>query len=391
MSLRNPKWSAVSARKYVSMQETSRGKVLYNIVQSDAAKLSFCILGVMSTLVIYGLLQERIMRAPYGAEKEFFRQSLFIVLCNRVLTSVTTAVIILINRKDILPVAPLYKYAAVSVSNVLSTTCQYEALKHVSFPVQTLGKCAKMLPVMVWGTFIMQKRYKRHDYIVAVSVTLGCAVFFLSAPSASSKSATENNLWGILLMTGYLGFDGFTSTFQDRLFKGYNMDIFNQILYVTLCSAVLSITGLLLQGQWSLAIGFLSRHPECLVDILLLSCAATTSQFFISYTIRTFGALIFATIMTTRQLVSIFLSCLLFAHPLTVRQWGAAMVVFSALYFKSYVSASKKTDDDDRSRKSTRQEETEEYPLIITDVRDSGRQEMDLEKPDMEIITKAAN
>ena len=29
--------------------------------------------------------------------------------------------------------------------------------------------------------------------------------------------------------------------------------------------------------------------------------AATTSQFFISYTIRTFGALVFATIMTTRQ------------------------------------------------------------------------------------------
>ena len=28
---------------------------------------------------------------------------------------------------------------------------------------------------------------------------------------------------------------------------------------------------------------------------------ATASQFFISYTIRTFGALIFATIMTTRQ------------------------------------------------------------------------------------------
>lgn len=32
--------------------------------------------------------------------------------------------------------APPYSYAAVSVSNVSATFCQYEALKHVSFPMQ---------------------------------------------------------------------------------------------------------------------------------------------------------------------------------------------------------------------------------------------------------------
>lgn len=46
-------------------------------------------------------------------------------------------------------IAPLQYYALVAVSNVVATTCQYEALKHVSLPVQTLGKTAKMLPVMV--------------------------------------------------------------------------------------------------------------------------------------------------------------------------------------------------------------------------------------------------
>lgn len=38
-------------------------------------------------------------------------------------------------------------------------------------------------------------------------------------------------------------FDGFTSTFQDKLFKGYNMEIHNQIFYTTVCSCVLSLTG----------------------------------------------------------------------------------------------------------------------------------------------------
>lgn len=34
---------------------------------------------------------------------------------------------------------------------------------------------------------------------------------------------------GVMLMMGYLGFDGFTSTFQDKLFKGYMMETYNQV------------------------------------------------------------------------------------------------------------------------------------------------------------------
>jgi solute carrier family 35 (adenosine 3'-phospho 5'-phosphosulfate transporter), member B2 len=60
---------------------------------------------------------------------------------------------------DIRPVVPAYKYAAVSLSNVLATTCQYEALKYISFALQTIAKCAKMIPVMVWGTLILLKTY----------------------------------------------------------------------------------------------------------------------------------------------------------------------------------------------------------------------------------------
>lgn len=38
-------------------------------------------------------------------------------------------------------------------------------------------------------------------------------------------------------------FDGFTSTFQDKLFKGYDMEIHNQIFYTTICSCLLSLSG----------------------------------------------------------------------------------------------------------------------------------------------------
>ena len=57
------------------------------------------------------------------------------------------------------PTAPLYKFLIVATSNILATTCQYEALRHISLPWQALCKASKMVPVMLWGMLISQKRY----------------------------------------------------------------------------------------------------------------------------------------------------------------------------------------------------------------------------------------
>ncbi|EPS70730.1 hypothetical protein M569_04031, partial [Genlisea aurea] len=313
--------------------------------ESKVFKMLFAVTGIMSTLLVYGVLQEKIMKVPYGPEKEFFKYSLFVVFCNRIMTSAVSAGILLANRKSIEPVAPLHKYCVVSISNILTTTCQYEALKYVSFPVQTLAKCAKMIPVMIWGTAIMRKTYTGRDYLFALLVTIGCSVFILfqaDGDKSPYSSGRESTVWGVSFMIGYLGFDGFTSTFQDKLFKGYDMEIHNQIFYTTLCSCVISLTGLILQGNVFVALDFVLRHKDCFTDIILLSTVATISQFFISYTIRNFGALVFATIMTTRQFVSILLSCVWFAHPLSFEQVIGAVIVFSSLYSKSFLRSKAK-------------------------------------------------
>mmetsp|Transcript_9296 Transcript_9296/g.22399 ORF Transcript_9296/g.22399 Transcript_9296/m.22399 type:complete len:350 (-) Transcript_9296:391-1440(-) len=339
----------------------------------DKLHVAWCASGIIGCLLLYGVLQERIMIEPFGEEQERFKFSLFLVLCNRMTSMLIAALGCLVSGiwvtlafacrfpcfwprqyflcgsrypwrflhwsggsiyppslpklygEGIKPIAPIWNYCAVSVSNVVATFCQYEALKYVSFPVQTLGKCAKMIPVMVWGKFILQKSYKLLDYTVAVVVTVGCTVFILTgdvkSKASSSMELSMAGLFGVMLMLGYLGFDGFTSTFQDRMFKGYSMTIYNQILYITMCSSALSAFGLVSSGQFSQAIDFVTRHPEALHSIVALSVAATTGQLFISYTIRCYGALIFATVMTTRQFLSILLSCALFLHPLSGGQW----------------------------------------------------------------------
>jgi hypothetical protein len=69
---------------------------------------------------------------------------------------------------------------------------------------------------------------------------------------------------------------------------------------------------------------FLLRHPEAMAWFLGLSVASCVVQLCISHTIKQYGALVFATIMTTRQFFSILLSSVVFSKPFTLGQWWAA-------------------------------------------------------------------
>jgi adenosine 3'-phospho 5'-phosphosulfate transporter B2 len=72
-------------------------------------------------LVLYGVLQERVMTKGWGPQQELFPYSSFLVLSNRLLT-----VLVLIGHSvaaghTFIPVAPLRSYCLVSASNMVST------------------------------------------------------------------------------------------------------------------------------------------------------------------------------------------------------------------------------------------------------------------------------
>jgi len=297
--------------------------------------------GLIGCLVLYGVMQERIMRFPYADHNgniEFFSNSLFLVLCNRIFSCMMSAAWLLLANKSLKPAAPLYNFSLVSISNTIATTAQYEALKYVTFAVQTVAKSGKMLPVLLWGCLLFKKKYSWRDAGVAVVITGGCALFLLTSATHKThlrRSRQDNDAMGIACMMLYLFFDGFTSTFQDKLFRAHHMEVANQILYVAGTSTVISFTLLVSSEEFIPASLFLYRHPGCAINVILLSLAAAAGQLFISMTIKNYGSLVFATIMTTRQVLSILLSSILFSQALSMGQISALVLLFGGLYFNT--------------------------------------------------------
>ena len=318
---------------------------------------SACAAAVMSSMMLYSVLQERIMTRPYEPLKKlkdglvaeaFFKDSLFLVLANRLTAALVAVANILIRGRyaDFKSKAPMLDYITISLSNVIATSCQYEALKWLTFPTLTIGKCAKMLPVMLILNLRKKRRYSLDDFGVAVMVLAGCAIMISSGNVAAKRlsGAEEDSAFGFILLLLYLLFDAITSTYQQRLFERYDMSVSNQMIFINISSSFISVIGLATSGGLLNSVEFLRAYPRIVPDIATLSISAVAGQFAISYTIQSFGALLYAGIMTTRQFFSVLASDIIFKHGLTATQWTGACMVFSALFYKLWRKAVRGAD-----------------------------------------------
>ena len=61
-----------------------------------------------------------------------------------------------------------------ALTYLLAMLASNEALQHVSYPTQVIGKSIKPVPVMLFGVFIAGKRYPMMKYLAILMVVLGC-------------------------------------------------------------------------------------------------------------------------------------------------------------------------------------------------------------------------
>ncbi|CAG2055716.1 unnamed protein product [Timema podura] len=286
--------------------------------------------------------------------KGYFRDSQFLVFVNRILAFALSGAYILCVRQP-RHMAPLYKYVYCSFSNIMSSWCQYEALKYVSFPTQVLAKASKIIPVMLMGKLVSRKKYDYYEYITAVLISVGMT-FFMLGSSNQGKETGVTTFSGLVLLGSYMLFDSFTSNWQGELFTQYSMSSVQMMCGVNLFSCLFTAVSLLQQGGFYHSLNFmlqvgtntsripcksfldtgLFQFPKFMLDCVILSLCSACGQLFIFYTIATFGPVVFVIIMTIRQLLAILLSCLIYHHYISAMGIAGVIIVFVAVFLRIY-------------------------------------------------------
>mmetsp|Transcript_5235 Transcript_5235/g.12883 ORF Transcript_5235/g.12883 Transcript_5235/m.12883 type:complete len:430 (-) Transcript_5235:23-1312(-) len=310
-------------------------------IYQQGLKLAFCFAGLQASYLTWGYMQELIMTTVFepteGSPNGKFPSAAFCVFSNRFLAVIVGAIACRIKHGAFFAnnVAPVYSFLPCALSNTLSSWSQYASLKYVAFPVQTVFKSSKIIPVMMMGKFLKGNEYPFGQYIEAFLITVGVAIFSLTTKTSNSDASTETK--GLIFMVMYICCDSFTSQWQDKIYQQYgrsNVDQYQMMLCVNSCAIVITTAGLFVSGDIPVVYEFLSTNPVALYYNIITAITSATGQLFIFYTIKEFGPIVFTVIMTTRQLFSITISCIIFGHAISGKSMMGAVLVFSVIFYQ---------------------------------------------------------
>lgn len=308
---------------------------------NQALRFLFCFTGLQVSYLTWGYMQELIMTTTFeptpSAPDGRFPSAAFCVFSNRFLAIIVAIISVRIRHGAVTAnnVAPLVAFAPCALSNTMSSWSQYASLRYVSFPVQTVFKSSKIIPVMIMGKALKGTNYPWSQYAEAFMITVGVAVFSVASKSSDSDSGTE--VIGLLFMCMYICFDCFTSQWQDKVYVKYgraNVDPYQMMLGVNSSAILMTTAGLIVGGDIPKIIEFFQVNPTVLQYNVITAITSATGQLFIYTTIKEFGPIVFTIIMTTRQMISISISSILFGHAMSVTALMGAVIVFGVLFYQ---------------------------------------------------------
>ena len=321
---------------------------LHNLISENpefyqqAMKFMLCFCGLQASYLTWGYMQELIMTTQFNPTPNVpsgkFPSAAFCVFSNRFLAVIVAMIAVKLKHGAVFSnnKAPLWAFTPCALSNTMSSWSQYASLKYVSFPVQTVFKSSKIIPVMAMGKFLKGTNYPMSQYAEALLITIGVAIFSISSKEPKNEGqGTE--IIGLIFLLMYISFDSFTSQWQDKIYNQYgkpNVDPYQMMLGVNTSAICITTAGLIITGDFPIVLEFLRGNPVVLRYNIITAITSASGQLCIFYTIKEFGPIVFTIIMTTRQMISICISAVVFGHLISLKAFFGAALVFAVLFYQ---------------------------------------------------------
>ena len=90
----------------------------------------------------------------------------------------------------------------------------------------------------------------------------------------------------------------------------------------------------IIKGEADNQLRFCIRHPTVIIDILALGALQVLGQVAIYYVVANFKQHMFPLISTTRKVLTVLLSIIVYKHRMNMAHWGAIVLVFGGLSYE---------------------------------------------------------
>jgi adenosine 3'-phospho 5'-phosphosulfate transporter B2 len=294
---------------------------------------------LQACFVTYGILKENLVTQDHISSQ-------VLILSTRLVSVVCAAVAVLLTRGRIsFGGASLFAFGAFGFSNEVSTWAGYEMLKYVSFPVQVMSKSCKLLPSMIMGKILNKSRYEWSQYAQAIGAMVCVAIMNLTDEKDHEKGGAKGTIGedemnklmksciGVILLVIFFVSDSFTSQWQTALYRQYpQISQAEMMLGGNLVGVVITMVSVI--KCWtavSKSLNYALANPAVMGRILMLGLSGAMGQFCIYTAIKVLGPLAFNWMMTSRQLVSVLISLVMFGHGVSPVKLMCILTVFAIM------------------------------------------------------------
>jgi adenosine 3'-phospho 5'-phosphosulfate transporter B2 len=283
-----------------------------------------CALAIHVLYGVYAIAQEYL--ATHTFHGALFSHPMFMVAVNHTCAGFFALMVLSVHN---LPKwVPEMKFTALpAISDLIATSMQHMALYNLLFPTQTLMKTLKIFPVMIIGRILRSRTYTYLDYVEGIVLTALVGYFVCIFQVPSDAFSMHKSAIGIFMMVVYVVVDSFTSPLEDYVYQEKKLDPGQMLFGLELISGSLAWIVVIFSGEFINAVSFLLQEPSCLTMLCVMAVCAAAGAYTCTLTVRLFGPAIFILLMTSRSIMSLVISALLFQHKFDPRSLLCLVVV----------------------------------------------------------------
>ncbi|CAK0819694.1 unnamed protein product [Prorocentrum cordatum] len=194
----------------------------------------------------------------------------------------------------------------------------------VSFPVATLAKSSKMVPVLIGQLLLGSAKYTTREYLNVALIVAGTG---LVSMAGKSKAGKQDSLMGLLCLIGSLACDGTVAGAQKSQKKklkesGLTEKNFEMQFLTNFYMTLTALGFAAVFQEFGPAMEFILANPVIFTKIVLFAACSAVGQAFIFFVISEFDSLVCSTVTTTRKIFSVLLSVFTKGHSMNAQGWS---------------------------------------------------------------------
>ena len=236
---------------------------------------------------------------------------------------------------------PIKTYFLLAFMVLMSMALYNFSLGYLNFPTYVLFKSCKLIPVMIGGILIQNKKYHFFDYLSCILMNIGLSWFIL----ADREVQTEFSYIGVLSILMALCCSAIIPNTQEKMMKQYFAPNSEVVSFTYAIGCAYMFVWLLVTGNFIPGFLYYLQDPfHCYGFTMLYSVTGYGGVVFVLVLKRTVGALTAVTVTTCRKVVTIILSFLLFPKPFTMQYVWSGVIFLLGIALNMYQRNKPKID-----------------------------------------------